>query len=142
MGRHPLLSTDPDTLVPYPTPFRSAASVSAQSSRLSICPTITTLAPMSASIGAATDPVKAPETALLQSCPPTAPTGVAATIGPINVKGGQIATYKTGCSADAATIACLSMLDPVEPFIYTLPTSDVRLAIYIARESCRERVSK
>src|SRR3546814_14130498 len=100
MGRHPLLSTDPDTLVPYPTPFRSAASVSAQSSRLSICPTITTLAPMPASIGAATDPVKAPETALWQSCPPTAPPGVAATIGPINVTGGQIATSTPGRSEE------------------------------------------
>jgi hypothetical protein len=90
---------------------------------------MTRLAPASTSIGAATDPVKAPDADAWQSCPPTAAPGAAATIAPISVNGGQSATSTEECASAAAKIAFASPSAAVSPFIFQLPTTYLRRVI-------------
>ena len=77
---------------------RTAASVSPQPARRSEWPTITSVAPASASIAALTSPVKAPEGSALQVCPPISTTDPfsACAMRQIRVAGGQSATRAVG----------------------------------------------
>ena len=94
-------------------------------------------APASASIGAATDPVKAPEADAWQSCPPTAAPGAAVAMAPINVNGGQSATSTEECVSAAAKIAFASPSIAVSPFIFQLPTTYLRrvIALFLVHRS-------
>ncbi len=101
---------------------RTAASVSPWSARRSEWPTITWVAPASASIATEMSPVWAPEAAAWQSCPPTPMWAARAAMRERSVAGGQ-RTMSTAGAGWAATRASTSARCAVVPFIFQLPAA-------------------
>src|ERR1700731_827347 len=117
--------------------FRTSTSVSPWSARRSEWPTMTALAPASASISAEISPVWAPDGLGWQSWPPSVtpfePDNLAAKAA-INVVGGQTSRSAFPVTLEApGTMALNSAIDARRPFIFQLPAMSGRMVELISK---------